>query len=785
MFLLVTIKKIGYTFTIVDTLFVKKDFRKRTLQKTPSRAQRRESGAVFFHTLSPEARQGIKVVVVLMITLVSLLSLFGLAGSVGQGIERTLSVLFGTTRYCAPLFIVLFGIFFIRRVPLIGHVVQITGLVFLVLSFTALWHLSFPLEEQYTRALAGQGGGVFGFFLSFSLESILQFWGALIVILSIFLISFLILVNASLDDIIEYTKNAIRACVSLILVCARMTGRSEDRRRSTPPSSDTQDEHLNDTHENPDFSQRTVALKEKEYQDAHEQYGGPASAEATARYSKKEEEMEIINKPKRKTAVQIPLDLLNGKQQQPTSGDIKANKLIIQKTLENFGIAVEMGEVNVGPTVTQFTLKPAEGIKLATITGLHNDLALALAAHPIRIEAPIPGRALVGIEVPNQKVALVTLRELLESDPFKQRKDTLTLALGKDVAGQTRLSSVLKMPHLLIAGSTGSGKTVCINTVITTLLFQNSPETLRFILVDPKRVELSCYNDIPHLLTPVVTDVKKTLNALRWAIGEMERRFDVLSKVGKRDLASYNAWSEEKIPYIVIVIDELADIMATCGAEAENLIIRLAQMARAVGIHLILATQRPSVDVITGLIKANITSRIAFAVASQMDSRTILDTSGAERLVGRGDMLFVSADLSKPVRLQGAYLSDEEIERVVACLKESGEPSYQTAVTEKSASGDGTGNFGSDEEDDLLPEARDIIVQAQKASASLLQRRLRIGYARAARILDLLEAEGFIGPGDGAKPRRILDQSFDGQADDFPSNQTEEEKEDTIDRGIY
>ncbi len=755
---------------------MKKDFRKRIQQKAPSRVQRRENGAVLFSALSPEARQGIKIVIVLMITLVSVLSLFGLAGAIGVGIERALSVLFGATRYCVPLFIVLFGIFFIRRVPLMGHIVQIIGLVFLILSFTALWHLAFPLEEQYARAVAGTGGGVVGFFLSFSLESVLQFWGALIVVLSIFLISFLILVNSSLDDIVVYTKNALRVCASLFSGVARLAGRAHERRRLTVSEMVQDDEPSGDTHNTTGFSQRTVALKEKEQEEMIEEER-PSG--------KREDEMEVINKPRRKTAVQIPLDLLNGKQQQPTSGDIKANKLIIQKTLENFGIAVEMGEVNVGPTVTQFTLKPAEGIKLATITGLHNDLALALAAHPIRIEAPIPGRALVGIEVPNQKVALVTLRELLESEPFKQRKDTLTLALGKDVAGQTRLSSVLKMPHLLIAGSTGSGKTVCINTVITTLLYQNSPETLRFILVDPKRVELSCYNDIPHLLTPVVTDVKKTLNALRWAIGEMERRFDVLSKVGKRDLASYNAWSEEKIPYIVIVIDELADIMATCGAEAENLIIRLAQMARAVGIHLILATQRPSVDVITGLIKANITSRIAFAVASQMDSRTILDTSGAERLVGRGDMLFVSADLSKPVRLQGAYLSDEEIERVVACLKESGEPSYQTAVTEKSVTGEGVGSFGSDEEDDLLPEARDIIVQAQKASASLLQRRLRIGYARAARILDLLEAEGFIGPGDGAKPRRVLDQSFDGQTDDFPPNQTEEEKEDTIDRGIY
>ena len=409
--------------------------------------------------------------------------------------------------------------------------------------------------------------------------------------------------------------------------------------------------------------------------------------------------------------------------------------------------------------MTQFTLKPAEGIKLASITALHNDLALALAAHPIRIEAPIPGRALVGIEVPNQKTALVSLREILESEEFRNRKNNLTVSLGKDVSGKARIASLAAMPHLLIAGSTGSGKTVCINTLIMSLLFENGPEDLRFIMVDPKRVELPCYNDIPHLLTPVITDVKKALNALRWTIHEMERRFDVLSRATKRDIASYNkAHAETRLPYIVIIIDELADIMVTAGVEAESLIIRLAQMARAVGIHLVLATQRPSVDVITGLIKANITSRIAFAVASQMDSRTILDTSGAEKLIGRGDMLTISADLSKPLRIQGAYVSDEEIDRVTRFLRESGEPSYQDGVTVKQAvpTIDGALSGDDDDDDELLEPAKEVILQAGKASASLLQRRLRVGYARAARLLDLLEAQGFIGPGDGAKPREIL-----------------------------
>lgn len=714
----------------------------------------------FVHHLSPEARQGIAVVCVLMLVLLAVLSLVDLAGAVGQAFNRGFGLLFGGAKYGVPLFVLIGGIFFIRRTSVTAHITQAIGLGFFILSLTAFWHLQYPLEESYARAREGVGGGVLGFFLAYSLQSILQFWGALIVLLSLFLISFFIILNTSLGDLVARLR-ALGAFVSRIV--AYLVSRP---RRNHPvlervhheDDESEEERHEVEVYEAPTFSRGTLAAPEEP----------PLSGEEPPAFK---EEIEIFKTPKRKTHIQIPLNLLSEKQGPPTSGDVKSIKLIIQKTLENFGIPVEMGEVNVGPTVTQYTLKPAEGIKLSTLTGLHNDLALALAAHPIRIEAPIPGKALVGIEVPNVKVARVTLRELLESELFRKRKTSLEIVLGKDVSGTPRIASLPSMPHLLIAGSTGSGKTVCINTIITTLLFQNGPDMLRFILVDPKRVELPCYNDTPHLLTPVVTDVKKTLNALRWSIGEMERRFDVLAKAGKRDLRSYNEWSEEKMPYIVIVIDELADIMATVGAEAETLIIRLAQMARAVGIHLILATQRPSVDVITGLIKANITSRIAFAVASQMDSRTILDTAGAERLVGRGDMLFVSADLSKPVRIQGAFLSDEEIGRVVSFLKSQGEPSYTDGIVEKQSSLQGGGFVSDDEEDDLLPEARQIIVQSGKASASLLQRRLRIGYARAARILDLLEAEGFIGPGEGAKPRRILgsggsDQELEDSIDD-------------------
>jgi S-DNA-T family DNA segregation ATPase FtsK/SpoIIIE len=488
----------------------------------------------------------------------------------------------------------------------------------------------------------------------------------------------------------------------------------------------------------------------------------------------------------KRAKIDLPLSLLDGKTTIPDGGDIKANKLIIQKTLDNFGIASEMGDAQVGPTVTQYTLKPAEGIKLSRITALGDNLALALAAHPIRIEAPIPGRSLVGIEVPNEATAIVPLVDILISEQFKNRKSNLAIALGKDVMGRPWLAELDKMPHLLIAGATGSGKSVCINAVIISLLYQNGPGDLKFIMVDPKRVELPIYNGIPHLLTPVITDVKKTVNALRWAIVEMERRFDTLSQAHQRNIASFNAASPEKMPYIVVIIDELADLMAAAGPEVEAAIVRLSQMSRAVGIHLVLATQRPSVDVLTGLIKANITSRIAFSVASLVDSRTILDMSGAEKLLGRGDMLYISAEISKPKRLQGAYASDEEIKKVINYLKDKAEPEYIEEIVQKqqtSFSGEASyGDVDSDgDSDPLLPEAKDVIMRAKKASASLLQRRLRIGYARAARILDLLEEQGIIGPGDGAKPREVLISTLNNDTINSSDDSYDEEIEEPQD----
>ncbi|MFH1575864.1 MAG: DNA translocase FtsK 4TM domain-containing protein [Candidatus Nealsonbacteria bacterium] len=462
-----------------------------------------------------------------------------------------------------------------------------------------------------------------------------------------------------------------------------------------------------------------------------------------------------------------PADLLESDRGVPSAGDIKINSTIIKRTLQNFDIQVEMSEVNIGPTVTQYTLKPAEGVKLSKITTLNNDLSLALASHPLRIEAPIPGRPLVGIEVPNKTRTVVRLRNLIENQNFQNASSPLTLSLGRDVAGNPIFADLARMPHLLVAGATGTGKTICLNSIITSLLYQCSPDILKLILIDPKRVEFPVYNELPHLLTPVILDSQKAVNAFRWLITEMERRFDVLSQERARDILSYNESvlkaGKEPLPYIVLIVDELADLMMARGRDVEASIVRLAQMSRAVGIHLILATQRPSVEVITGLIKANITSRITFQVASQIDSRTILDSSGAEKLLGAGDMLFVSAEISKPRRIQAVYVSDKEVKKIAKFIKTQNpamageEPSPAiTQELEKTLEQNHETDFMISEGDPLYEEAKKLVIDAKKASASLLQRRLRVGYARAARLIDILEERGVVGPGEGAKPREIL-----------------------------
>jgi len=490
-----------------------------------------------------------------------------------------------------------------------------------------------------------------------------------------------------------------------------------------------------------------------------------------------------------------PFELLDSDKGAPSAGDVRINSAIIKRTLENFSIPVEMSEINIGPTVTQYTLKPADGIKLSKITALSNDLSLALASHPIRIEAPIPGKPLVGIEVPNKVRAAVRLRDLIQNPQFQQASSNLTFALGRDVSGNPLHADLSRMPHLLVAGSTGTGKTIFLNSLILSLLYRNSPEILRFILIDPKRVEFPVYEGLPHLLCPVIFDAQKTINSLKCLVSEMERRFEILSEEKCRDITSFNeiAFREgtQSLPYIILIIDELADLMAARGREVEAGIVRLAQMARAVGIHLVVATQRPSVEVITGLIKANITSRITFQVASQVDSRTVLDMAGAEKLLGLGDMLFVSAEIVKPRRIQGPYVSEKEVRRVVNYIKiqnskfrvpaervpklEEGILDYTLPPPNKLAedlektleapSGTGFEGFYTGE-DPLYEEAKRVVIEARKASASLLQRRLRIGYARAARLIDTLEERGVVGPGEGAKPREILIKTEEEEDDE-------------------
>jgi len=467
----------------------------------------------------------------------------------------------------------------------------------------------------------------------------------------------------------------------------------------------------------------------------------------------------------------LPITLLDTKPEKPAGGNIEQNALIIKKTLQDFGIEVEMSEINVGPTVTQYTLKPSEGVKLSKITSLNNDLALALASHPIRIEAPIPGRSLVGIEVPNKQRARVKTGTLINSQEFLKVPYPLNFALGQDVMGNPVYSDIGKMPHLLVAGATGSGKTICLNSLILSLIYRNSPKILRLILIDPKRVEFPVYTDLPHLLTPVIFNAQKSVNALNWLIGEMERRFEVLQEAGFRNIETYDKEFREKpkmekegfelMPYIILIIDELADLMATKGREIEAAVVRLSQLARAVGIHLVLATQRPSVEVITGLIKANITSRIAFQVASQVDSRTILDMAGAEKLLGSGDMLFLSSEFSKPKRIQGSFVSTGELKKVVDFIKKESSfereaNSLKESLEKELDTISEISPLASFEEDSLYDGAKEVVIQYKKASASLLQRRLKIGYARAARILDMLEEKGVVGPQDGARPREVF-----------------------------
>ncbi len=736
--------------------------------------------------LNPDIGRGLIAILLFILGGLSVLSFFSMAGVAGQFIDSLLAIIFGQVRYIFPIIIILVAILMVKDLEYEYRPTHWLGSILFILGFNGLIHLQNPVEKMYEVATQGYGGGLVGFGLAWLFGTYIGYWGATMILVALILVGFIFLFNTSLAKIVDLHKKfffllgwfgqkiiAFFGSFKKDAVAFKIKGDYQ----ATEEEADEVEDEEDAEEEKRVFQQRSLVKKESEENVEEEglEIEGLASAQGGSALGGKPPKPIIRDLP--------PIDLLFTSKSKPTSGDIKGNATLIQDTLHNFGIDVDMGEVRVGPTVTQYSLKPSKGIKLTRITTLSNDLSLALAAHPIRIEAPIPGQSLVGIEVPNQKVAMVTLRELLESPEFKNPDaHNMMIALGKDVAGKVWFGDLLKMPHLLVAGATGSGKTVCINTIILSLIFQNTAATLRMIMVDPKRVELTLYNGIPHLLTPVITDAAKTVNALKWTIGEMDRRFTVLADAGKRDIGSYNKSAAEPLPYIVFIIDELADLMAMAASEVEAGIIRLAQMARAVGIHLIVATQRPSVEVITGLMKANIPARIAFSVASLVDSRTILDSSGAEKLLGRGDMLFLTADLSKPKRLQGAFVSEEEMKRVIDNLKGDEPPVYDDSITSKNNNaGGGTMNMfdgSSSDHDALFDEAKTLVMESGKASASLLQRRMKVGYARAARLLDEMEEAGIVGPADGAKPREVFMEHFrPTEPDDLP------ETKQTLDAG--
>lgn len=681
--------------------------------------------------LEAQTKKAILAILFFGFAIIISLSIWHKAGPFGELVFRVFNYLFGWGYFVLPAVFLMMAFEFLKSRRKHIYFATIFGAFLLFISILGIVELS--SSNNYT--------GLIGYIAALSLSKIFGFWASLVLLISFVFISLIMTLNIPLK-----------------------IGRDEGEEDEEEEEEAIQKAKDEKPAEVIPVVNQSIPKEEKQ----------TVSAKSVFKIEKEEDEFKI---PKFVGSAYKPpvIDLLERMESRPMSGDIKANANIIKRTLQYFGIEIEMGEVNVGPTVTQYTLRPAQGVKLSKIVTLHNDLALALAAHPLRIEAPIPGKALVGIEVPNKSIALVRLGSLLGSENF-EKLGLLNFALGRDVSGMPVFADLSKMPHLLIAGATGAGKSVCIHSIITSLIWRNGPAQLKFILIDPKRVELAYYRDLPHLLTPVVSDGKKSINALRWAVKEMERRYEILSDNNARDIIGFNNQVIKKrepesfMPYLIIVIDELADLMAAYGREVEGTIIRIAQMARAVGIHLIVSTQRPSVEVLTGLIKANITTRIALQVPSQVDSRTILDMAGAEKLLGSGDMLYMSNDSSKPRRLQGVFISEKEIKKIADYVAEKNplaaaeNEEFPVAENNLQPELSSLDEFSESIDDELFEAAKEVIFQAKKASASLLQRRLRIGYARAARLLDILEEKGFIGPGDGAKPREVYLDKFNPPA---------------------
>jgi S-DNA-T family DNA segregation ATPase FtsK/SpoIIIE len=701
-------------------------------------------------------------VLIVLLALILLIGGFGTGGVVPVKLFHLFYQLFGWSAYILPVALIYLGVFLFKSEKHDIPNIKLSGTLAILLFSSGFFHTVFVKKNLSGVWVKGHGGLVGKGIGSLALMAFDKL-PASIIFFALALLSILITLAVSPNTILQLFK--------------REKGEEEESELSALKSK---------AKDQPGFQ-----LNEGVPVEHHGAIEPPAprlsSLKNTAQKLAGSENHEALTTASDPNWQFPSIDLLNQKQDKADAGNVNANAQLIHDTFNNFNIEVEMEGANIGPRVTQYTLKPPTGVKLTKITALENNLALDLAAHSIRIEAPIPGKRAVGIEVPNVKAATVRMSSILQSSAWQQAKSPLSLAVGKDISGTSVVTDLDRMPHLLVAGQTGSGKSVMINTILTSLLYRNSPADLKLILVDPKQVELKPYDEIPHLLTPVITEPEKCISALKWAVAEMERRYKALSEVGKRNIGEYNNLKkEEGMPYIIIVIDELADLMMMAARDVEALIVRIAQKARAVGIHLVLATQRPSVDVITGLIKANIPARIAFKTTSQVDSRTIIDQVGSEKLLGQGDMLLTLSDSPKPRRIQGALIADDETNKVIDFIRMQRPPQYDDEVVSQPVQigkGGVVSEIGQDSDDDMFRDAVKVVIDNRKASTSLLQRRLRIGYGRAARLIEALEEQGIIGPADGSRPREVLvhsiDEVYGGDESDADETLEPEEQEAT------
>ncbi len=689
-------------------------------------------------------------IVVISIGIIIMISLFNTKmGIVGQAINDACFYLMGFGGYFFPLAVISIGVMYLLdrfdKLEFRNTVAIIAIFISLLVVLDGINKVDLGFIDRIKNSIilskANKGGGIIGSFFGFFFYKLFGSVGTYLVLSLLITVCLLILTNTKIKDIITKTNSIkhekkdnikkYKAQLSPEDLLEIPHGEIKIHDYSKNVQNDATKENVNSSSVKKETQNIDTEIKEKQVKFHNIAYKIPP--------------LNLLNSPINQYDTNNKKEVLN-------------NAKIIEDTMKNFGIDATISKINVGPTITCYELSPSPGIKLSRIVSLSDNIALSLASSDIRIEAPIPGKAAVGIEVPNRVKSNVYLKEIIQSHEYKDMDSPIPLALGKDVSGKPIVSSIDKMPHLLIAGATGSGKSVCINTIIMSILYKSSPDDVKLMLIDPKVVELNVYNGIPHLLIPVVTDAKKAAFALSWAVTEMERRYKIFAKNSVRDITAYNSKikeksGEEKLPTIVIIIDELADLMMVAAQEIEDYICRLAQMARAAGMYLIVATQRPSVDVITGTIKANIPSRISFAVSSQVDSRTILDMSGAEKLLGKGDMLFYPSFYSKPTRIQGAFIRDDEVEKVVNFLKDENISQYDEEIIDIIQNPKNINNLDSDE---LLPNAIKLVVEEGQASISLLQRKLKIGYARAARIVDEMEERGVIGSYEGSKPRKVL-----------------------------